>query len=193
MIFFTSDLHFGHRLMVKERKFVSVDEMNEHIIEEWNKVVSDNDVVYLLGDVAFMNPKQVLELLNRLKGTIHLIKGNHDSDDLIKKIKPRFASIDVYKKIKVDECYVQKPIQDIIMFHYPIAIWDKSHWGSFHLHGHSHGNYQIPDRFILDVGIDNIFKLLGEYRPISLEEVIAYMKTEDIGQSLDHHDPTNPR
>jgi len=190
--FYTSDLHFFHKLMVKERGFSSPEEMNEKIIANWNSVVSEEDEVYFLGDIALGPLEGTADCLKRLNGKIHWILGNHDHKKDVKKLSAlfKFASIQSDLKIKIPVCHIQKDSQEIIMYHYPIAVWNKRHYGSFHLHGHSHGAYFIEHGFILDVGLDGP---ISNLTPISEEEVIEYMKTRTIGMKLDHHDSENAR
>lgn len=87
MIFLTSDLHFNHNkdFVYEPRGFSSVTDMNEAIIQNWNAVVTIEDDVYLLGDVCLGGGsdevlRQNHKLIQSLKGKIHLIRGNHDSD-----------------------------------------------------------------------------------------------------------------
>lgn len=49
--------------------------MNEALIENWNKVVSDDDTVFHLGDFAFGGSNVWKEIIPRLKGHINLIIG----------------------------------------------------------------------------------------------------------------------
>jgi calcineurin-like phosphoesterase family protein len=71
------------------------------------------------------------------------------------------------------------------MLHYPMLSWDALHHGGIHLYGHSHGRYEgeldkiFPGRRSMDVGVDNIFRLFGMWRPISLGEVINLLKVEE--------------
>jgi calcineurin-like phosphoesterase family protein len=74
---FISDTHFGHMNMAIKRGFTSSEEMDEHIIEMWNKVVNKKDVTYVLGDVT-MESTKFYPLLSRLNGVINVILGNHD-------------------------------------------------------------------------------------------------------------------
>lgn len=82
--FFTSDTHFGHANIIRfcKRPFENVEEMNEVLIENWNKVVSDDDTVFHLGDFAFGGSNVWKEIIPRLKGHINLIIGNHDRKNL---------------------------------------------------------------------------------------------------------------
>ena len=75
MKFYTSDTHFNHRAIIDhaKRPFANMEEMNEAMIENWNRVVAPHDDVYHLGDFAFGGAEAIL---TRLKGNIHLIRGN---------------------------------------------------------------------------------------------------------------------
>ena len=79
---FTSDLHLGHdrEFIWKPRGFNSVYEMNETIIKNWNSVVNPKDDVYVLGDLMLGDNENGRKLLCKLKGNLHIILGNHDSD-----------------------------------------------------------------------------------------------------------------
>lgn len=50
--FFTSDTHFGEQrtLELSRRPFQNTAEMDKTIIDNWNKKVGKDDVVYHLGD-----------------------------------------------------------------------------------------------------------------------------------------------
>lgn len=78
-IWFTSDMHFGHRNIMKfcNRPFNSVEEMDEALINNWNAVVEESDIVFNLGDFAYASNSRWKEILERLKGTHYLILGNH--------------------------------------------------------------------------------------------------------------------
>ena len=84
-IWVISDTHFNHKTMIKEnwRQFLSIDDMNNKIILNWNKLISDEDIVYHLGDVCIgQKTKFMGNILPRLKGKIIFIRGNHDSKSL---------------------------------------------------------------------------------------------------------------
>ena len=83
MIYFISDTHFNHdkEFIYVPRGFKSITESNETIIRHWNKVVKPNDDIYVLGDFFLgTDLESVKEILSRLKGKIHLIIGNHDTN-----------------------------------------------------------------------------------------------------------------
>ena len=80
-IFFTSDLHFGHDNIIRfdHRPFDSVEEMDQAIIERWNKkVTNNNDLVYILGDVSWYDDVKTASIVRQLRGKKVLILGNHD-------------------------------------------------------------------------------------------------------------------
>ena len=79
-IFFTADHHFGHENIIRfsERPFESLEQMNEEMIRKWNEKIEPGDTVYHLGDFSLGKPDFTKEILDRLNGNIHLIKGNHE-------------------------------------------------------------------------------------------------------------------
>lgn len=180
---FISDTHFGHANIIRysNRPYKDVDEMNEMMIQEWNKLVKPGDLVYHNGDFAFLPTDKLEKLLRRLSGSIHLVLGNHDKDiiknrnQLLKQGK--LATIQHYNELNVDG-------QKIILFHYGCRVWNKSHHGSILLYGHSHGSLP-PFGKSVDIGVD-CKEITHEYRPIHLDEVLKYMSKRE--QSVvDHH------
>lgn len=81
MIFYTSDLHFGHDNVIRfdKRPFADVEEMDQYIITRWNERVSEDDTVYILGDICHRNSRDSSWYLKQLKGHKILILGNHDN------------------------------------------------------------------------------------------------------------------
>lgn len=148
--FFTSDQHFFHKNILNLQRDTrlgdSMEEMNELIIDIWNKTVKPDDRVDILGDFSFANADKTLNILNRLNGKLYLTIGNHD----------HWQRADLNSFFQDDHKLMRMEKFDgkcILMCHYPIASWDRMHHGSYHLHGHSHGRYKADGR-ILDVGID---------------------------------------
>lgn len=164
MLFFTADLHAFHDNIIKyeNRPFKSVKEMNETIISNHNSVVSDNDDVYILGDIGFTTPELMLNFLKQLKGRKYWIYGNHDKRILKDKlIREQFIWCKDYFKLKYNN-------EQIILFHYPIFAWDCKHHGAWHLHGHvhssSHEDFYYPTK--LNVGVD-----LWNFTPVSFDRI----------------------
>lgn len=183
MIFFISDTHFSHTNVIKysKRPFVHAAEMNNALMKNWNKVVKPGDTVYHLGDFAFEKQTDVRARCAFLNGQKHLILGNHDKEIVKHRNKllecGAFASIQEYKEIKYED-------RKFVLFHYGMRVWNKSHHGSIHLYGHSHGSLP-PHGLSVDVGVDSK-EITSEYRPVSIEEIVSYMNKKEIA-IVDHH------
>lgn len=79
MIYYTADLHFHYALLLPSRPFATVEEMDEALVKNWNDTVGPEDTVYLVGDIGWNGGRVPGELLERLSGHKHLIRGNHDT------------------------------------------------------------------------------------------------------------------
>ena len=164
MNFFISDMHFFHKNLLGKndfapRLFASVEEMNQQLINSWNKVVKETDHVYHLGDLA-MHPQyekgsqDILELVQQLNGTIHLIKGNHDSRAFFRYLEKhhpgnkvgskKFYFYDVGTIIKFNH-------QQYYLTHYPMLLGSND--SIRNLHGHIH-HYSVPIGNDVNVGVD---------------------------------------
>ncbi len=171
-IWFTGDTHFGHKSILEYagRPFKSVEEMDEALIDNWNSVVSPQDAVYHLGDAGLCTPAKLERIVERLHGKIHLIRGNHERS--AEACKEFFEWIKDYHELRIEDAEAHKGRQLIVLFHYPLRVWKASHYGSYHLYGHSHG--MLPDdptSYSSDIGVD-----CHNYRPVSYHEVKAIMK-----------------
>lgn len=169
-IFFTSDHHFGHRNIIKyeNRPFKSVEEMDEELINRWNSVVKKNDAVYHLGDFTLGNRKNAQDYFPKLNGRIFIL-GNfwhHDARWIQHAENFYVSKDDVYVVILPPIVVLEKPT--IVLCHYPFAVWDRKHYGSIHLHGHSHCKYIPPkDDLCFDVGVD-----CWDFYPVTLDQIL---------------------
>lgn len=145
------------------RDFDTIEDMDNTIIDNINLMVEPDDVLYHLGDFTMGGRRDVVKYRNRIHcKTIHLIFGNHDKG--ARKAASQglklFASVSDYEEIKING-------QQIILCHYPFTSWNRSHHGSWHLHGHVHGVPMKSDySHRLDVGVDT-----NEFRPYSFEDI----------------------
>ena len=82
MIYFTSDLHFGHdrEFIWGPRGFKSSWEHDETVIKNWNALITEEDDVYILGDLMLGDNAAGIKKLARLRGKLHIIWGNHDTE-----------------------------------------------------------------------------------------------------------------
>lgn len=138
-IFFTSDQHFGHKAVISHanRPYGSAREMDDEMIANWNRVVTAKDTVYHLGDMGVCSPKHLAGILKKLRGTIHLVSGNHDHKAALKPVcRDRFASTTIRLDLYVSDSQAPKGKRHIVLDHYAARTWNKRHWGSWHLYGH---------------------------------------------------------
>lgn len=186
-LFFTSDSHFQHTNIIKycNRPFSSVEEMNEKLIQYWNETVSDDYIVFHLGDFAFCGPTKVREIKEQLNGKIILIKGNHDYDSTLKLFDNVFDQL--LLNLNGDLVYLN---------HYPFLTFAGAYRSNvYNLFGHIHTCKNLPPiedpeieqilnedssraKYLLknqyDVGVDN-----NDYRPVSWLEIKNKLKNED--------------
>lgn len=170
MIYMTSDLHFCHDkdFLYERRGFVSIDEMNETIVHNWNIIVEPEDEVYILGDLMLKDNEKGIELLKRLNGQLHIILGNHDT----KKRIPLYEACE-----NVVEVTYAKPFRykgyHFFLTHYPTytANIDKEsiHQTVINLHGHTHQkNPFFQDHwFMYNVSMD-----AHDCKPIAMPQII---------------------
>lgn len=137
-IFYISDLHFGHFNIIRydNRPFRTVEEMDNILIENWNKTVSNDDTVYILGDISWHDESKTVEIFKQLNGVKVLIKGNHDNIKRDSELSKCFASIRDYAELYLDKK------RKVIVSHYPIPFWNGQFRDAVHLYGHVHNSHQ---------------------------------------------------
>jgi calcineurin-like phosphoesterase family protein len=171
--FFTADSHFGHYNpntgsgVIKNcnRPFQSIEDHDYYLIKRWNETVGENDLVYILGDVAFKNHNVYLKSLN---GKKILVTGSHDK---MSQINNKYFE-EIHKGMLVRSFNKVS----YVLTHCPMLTWEKSHYGSINLHGHSHGRIEEVDWISrMDIGVD----VADDYAPFSLE-FITYKMSKKI-------------
>lgn len=176
-VFFTSDTHFYHRNIMKycNRPFETVEEMNKTLINNWNAVVKENDIVFHLGDFGFAGSQEINDILNRLNGKIYLIMGNHDRKMIRQGYTKHFEDISMAKYIRVNG-------QQMYLCHFPFLCFDGVYGRNdktitWQLFGHVHSGPNSADGLDeprlanlfpsqYDVGVDN-----NNFTPISFDNV----------------------
>lgn len=142
-VFIISDTHFSHSNIInyEYRPFKDTDDMDEYMVERWNSVVSDNDLVFHLGDVCISGAKRAESVLSRLNGRKILIMGNHDHFTKSKWRKLGFEPYDRYfygdyilTHIPVDETPLRRAIDEGFL--------------KGNIHGHTHSFNQHLDQTI---------------------------------------------
>ncbi len=173
MIYFTADLHFGHESIIElaNRPFSTVEEMNETLIENWNRKVRGTDTVYIMGDLICkcQNPEQIL---SRLRGKKILLRGNHDNGWLENSVLSEY-----FQQV---ELMIEQSLNShmVTMCHYPMLEWRGSRKPleckrlGYLIHGHIHNRFdeQYMPLFLspnaLNAGVD-----INHYEPVTFEEL----------------------
>lgn len=134
--YFIGDIHFGCQNKFENRTL----EHDKLIIENWNKVVTNGDTVYIIGDIGKIGKNRdneyLCQCISVLKGKKILILGNHDkklSNDI--RLKQLFVEICDYKEISDSFNGLN---YNLVLSHYPILFWNGQHKNVIHLHGHVH-------------------------------------------------------
>jgi calcineurin-like phosphoesterase family protein len=181
-VYFSSDLHEGHQAVIDfGRKFTNLMEMNIHIVDEINKKVGKDSLLVLLGD-SMMGEKDYLSFLKRLNcDNVIMLFGNHcNRGKLYSTLSEcdKLLYVGDYLELSVDRQY-------ICCSHFPQFNWNWQDEGSFHLHGHLHADEtaivkEIHKYKSMDVGIDNYYKIFGEYSLFAFEKVKEILKNKLI-------------
>lgn len=160
--FITSDTWFGREaiLSISNRKFNSIDDMNKHIIKQWNSVVKKDDVVVHLGNFAW-DPDTLQKIVKKLNGKIFLVLSLTD--------------FEMYEElIELPNVYVIEtplailPTHDVVLSHWPLLDWPGRETGTIQIHGHS--VYNHPSNFQYDFRI-NACTNHWKYTPIKLSSL----------------------
>lgn len=176
--YLTSDTHWHHQRIcdfTNRKLFTNPEEHTEWLIDIWNKQVTKADKTYVLGDISFSHKyEEVAKVIKRLNGQKFMLKGNHDRSEILDKLKADnlIQNWWDYKEIKLGDT-------PACLFHFPISVWHRQHYGAYMLFGHSHGSHDAKGKS-LDVGLDNAYKLYGEHRLFSEQDVVDFMKERPI-------------
>lgn len=176
MIYLTSDPHFGHENIIKyvKRPFSNADEMDKVLIENFNKTVKPDDILYILGDFtmhgSYTKCMKYREQINC--DHVHLIIGNHDKKfhkSCVETGKPQiYESEDYYAELTYNNT-------KFCLSHYPFYSWNGRDHGSIMCHGHIHSSRrwneinQWQQLCLFDVGVD-----ANDYTPVSLDYIYEY-------------------
>lgn len=166
-VYVCADLHFNHSNIIKyeNRPFADRDEMNAGLITNWNSVVTGDDTVFVLGDVAFCSKSRAKGLVSQLNGRKILIMGNHD------RAKPpaywQDVGFDFVSPFPIlyKGCILrhEPPVDDSDNLCVPDSPY-------YQIYGHVHGHEEFPDH-TGDAACVSIERL--NYRPALLEDVLS--------------------
>ena len=168
LVRFIADLHLGHTNMALHRGFFTVEQHDEHIIAQWNSVVSKRDVTYILGDVT-MEKKASYALLDQLNGVKHVVLGNHDRRQDVPHLLQHVESVAGMIQYK-----------GIMLTHCPIHPMELDHRFTKNIHGHIHDKVVTKDIYEFGYKTDTIPD--ERYICVSCERVDYLPKSlQDLG------------
>ena len=169
MIYYTGDLHLGHANVIRlcGRPFQTVEEMDEVLIENWNRRVGAKDSVYILGDLIFRAVQPPEVYLRRLNGKKHLVIGNHDRDWFR---RPEAGS---YLESVHNMLFLSDGDRKCTLCHYPMMAWPHQR-KSYMVFGHIHHDMNVEfwpliqrSPFLLNAGVD-----INHFMPVTLDELL---------------------
>ncbi len=165
MYFFTADEHYCHSKIIEyaNRPFKDVEHMNTILIEQFNLLVSKDDVTVHAGDFCFGKKEEATNIIKQLNGTHIFLKGSHD------RWLPKSAKYIWEKTLEG---------QIVVVCHYCMRTWKASHYNSWHLYAHSHGRLPSVGRS-LDIGVDT-----NNFFPYSWSFIKARMETKEDNFNL---------
>lgn len=168
-IWVTSDLHLNDHNMLQTNRtqFQNIEDHNEYIIKQYNSCVGKDDLVYILGDVGFTPRQELSKLIKRLNGRKILIVGNHDQLSDGEYLQMGFIQVLRHPFYYNDH---------IILSHYPVKEAYNNKW-VYNIHGHLHGNDQMPFSNYINVNID-----VTDFKPVDLKKLSSRL-CEKYGQS----------
>lgn len=161
MYFFTSDEHYNHQNVISfcNRPFSSLEEMKDELIRRNNEVVTKNDWVIHAGDFCWKGSAEFIRNLQKsLIGQHIYLRGSHDN-------WMNKSHHEIWEK-NIDG-------QHVVVCHYAMRTWGKSHWNSWQLYGHSHGKLESIGKQY-DVGVD-----CNNYYPVSFDTIKTIMAGKD--------------
>lgn len=183
-VWITSDLHIGHdrEFVYEYRGFKSCEEHDTTLVENWNSVVSDEDTVYILGDVMIRHGLEDdefeygINILKQLKGHLVIIRGNHDTEGKLKRYRecPNVVSAgDAALYLN----YPEEGSYHFYLSHYPTLV---SHehlkpvkTALINLFGHTHQKERFYEGhpYMYCVGLD-----AHDIKPVLLDEIIEEVR-----------------
>lgn len=138
--------------------------MNEEITRRHNALVSEEDIVYVLGDLMMgPNVESGIALVEQMNGFKVIIRGNHDS---LKRTRAYEALYPVYDALRIKECGYN------FLCHYPTLTANfeeniKTCTISLFGHTHQQTNFYNEMPWLYHVGMDS-----HDCYPVSINEVI---------------------
>lgn len=160
-VFFTSDLHLGHKNLCSGIRNMTVEESDKLIINNWNKVVTKRDTVYVLGDITMENKNKIQEYISQLNGRIIIVGGNHDTRECC----------EVYSTLGITVMGCLK-YKGFLCTHVPVHEYEITRPHKQLFRGNIHGHLHCNELNYLGPLYYNVNTELHNYTPILFDDLV---------------------
>lgn len=146
--------------MAKEKNTYLMQLHNQMIIDAWNSVVGENDIVFLLGDFTLSRNKELIQLwTSKLNGRKRLIMGNHDTRKEAFYMECGFESVTRWPALYNNHIWLShEPM--------PKELVPK---GYISFYGHVHGNTEFNWERATCVSVEQ----LKDFKPLCIDNHIG--------------------
>ena len=137
-IFVTSDVWFNRPM--GELSYMTNEEYNNMIIDNWNTTVTNDDIVYVLGGFGLGD---CYDIVLKLNGEIHFLNSVFNISDsvfmnAIKEGVENSVNKDLPKRIFFEsDQIIAIPKEDCILSYFPLSDWAGKSTNTFCFHGYS--------------------------------------------------------
>lgn len=170
-IFLTGNLQFGRPSAIKQfkRPFESVEDMNQTLVDNWNSVVTPQDIVYVLGNFAW-DPTTAEEMVQTLNGIIVVVPG--EIDDAIMELQDKNI---LMSKAKIIEPIFSSVSDKLTVSYWPLHEWPDKSKGHYSFFGFPNTKYKTDHKKkMVNVACD-----YWAYKPQSLDSIMALFRDID--------------
>jgi len=174
-MFITSNQQFGRQSAITKfgRKFNNIDEMNDHMIKQWNDTVSKDDLVYVAGNFAW-DPDSVEYAVKRLNGNIIVMPGEHDTatEEFFKKFGNQDSVPLTFENIHIKKLNAL----NTVVSYWPLKDWPNKGKNSVSIIGHPSNEYKTShiDRVI------NVTCDMWDYKPVNIKDLLQLFQDPDV-------------
>jgi calcineurin-like phosphoesterase family protein len=173
--FLTSDLHFSHKNIITfcKRPYFDVREMNQAMTDNWNSLISKEDLVYVLGDFS-MHEKSVAHYLHKLNGLKILVRGNHDENSVLNEFDGYAHRIIInYNGVAIEMVHDPAHLSGKVDYAFCGHVhdqWKLMKKGAEMIERHSGRSYGMLPATTLNVGVD-----VHNMMPILLDDAVKLL------------------
>ena len=165
-VYFISDLHLGHRSILKYRpEFASIEEHDNTIFDNIMSLANKRNSLWILGDIAFERGENdkyynMLKTISDSFDSLNVVIGNHDSDNSYR----QQLLLDLWKDGVYSKVHSLVGYKDAWLTHCPIHP-DEIRNKKMVIHGHTH-NFVVDDGRYFNVCCEQV-----DYTPINFQVI----------------------